>query len=517
MEKSTIRINSRVNHKVFGDGTIIKTDEKITYVLFDDGEIKRFVKDALVLSDLLVIKDSCFNDIKISRIVVEKLFDRFDYDININTDNYVSILTAPNGCGKTTIFRFLDFIFNPQIKTFFEIKDIPFMSFSCVLSNGCTLEIKREKLEAPKKGTSKDRGPTKYNYAVSLLESECDFVFSIVTKDQKTKRVSFTETVIEDRKSGVHPTYYEDEYDYEDTRNLSGIRKGRYDSFCALINSVIIKHNCKANLDFIIANRLQKTYISQEARNAIAHGDYGYDRARFRESRRVDYLQIANDDMIENIKNWLGEYNNLSSVAKNRLPAMYINSKDSNEITFEQFKKRWDNYHHELDKFYELGILEQSEALINDDELEQAYSTKTSFLITYLDAYEGTLAPLKANYAKLKLFSDIFNKRNEITGKTIKFTPNGIEIYTGDKKIDINCLSSGEKNDFVMFYRLIFKTEKHGIVLIDEPEISLHIEWQEEYLDRLLDICNMNGLQAIIATHSPNIVSGHFELFADKR
>ena len=67
-----------------------------------------------------------------------------------------------------------------------------------------------------------------------------------------------------------------------------------------------------------------------------------------------------------------------------------------------------------------------------------------------------------------------------------------------------------------MFYRLIFNTSINGIVLIDEPEISLHIEWQEDYLDRLIDICQMNGLQAIVATHSPNIVNGHFDLFVDK-
>ena len=112
---------------------------------------------------------------------------------------------------------------------------------------------------------------------------------------------------------------------------------------------------------------------------------------------------------------------------------------------------------------------------------------------------------------------DIFNKRNEITNKKIRFTQSGIEVYSGDKKIDIEWLSSGEKNDFVMFYRLIFNTAKNGIILIDEPEISLHIEWQEEYLDRLIDICKMNGVQALVATHSPNIVNGHLDLFIVKR
>ena len=142
---------------------------------------------------------------------------------------------------------------------------------------------------------------------------------------------------------------------------------------------------------------------------------------------------------------------------------------------------------------------------------------KSAFLTTYLDAFEGTLEPLQLSYAKLRLFADIFNKRNEITQKIIKFTPGGIRVISSGKEISIEYLSSGEKNDFVMFYRLIFNTYQNGIVLIDEPEISLHIEWQEEYLDRLIEICKMNGLQAIVATHSPSIINGHLDLFVDKR
>ena len=77
----------------------------------------------------------------------------------------------------------------------------------------------------------------------------------------------------------------------------------------------------------------------------------------------------------------------------------------------------------------------------------------------------------------------------------------------------LNYLSSGEKNDFIMFCELIFKAPRGSIVFIDEPEISLHISWQEEYIDRLLEICRMNDLQAVVATHSPNIVNDHLDLF----
>jgi len=509
MKNNPIRINSRVNHKAFGDGTVIQTNERFTVILFDDGETKRFINDTLLSMEFFVTKDSGCDNAKIKRIIVNNLFDRLNYDINIDIGNNVSILSAPNGCGKTTIFKFLDFIFNPRFKTFSEIKGIPFVKFSCDLDNGHTLMLAREKLEAPKKAPLRAQDTSNYNVAVSLLGTEYDFVFYITDDTNKPHRISFTQTVIDDRRSGISHTYYEDDDDYEEPQYVTGMGLARYRRFFALIDSAVRKYSCKINLDFIIANRLQKIYVPQGNRNSNAHSN--------REPERVDYLKLASDEMVANITNWRNKYTALSETAKSKLPLMYIASTDPTDVSFQDFESRWNKYHQELQKFYELGILEEREAIIDSNQLKNAFNQKRAFLVTYLDAFEGTLAPLQDNYGKLKLFADIFHKRNEITQKRIKFTPNGIEIYTGEKKIDIDCLSSGEKNDFVMFYRLIFNTEKYGVVLIDEPEISLHIEWQEEYLDRLIEICKMNNLQAIVATHSPNIVNGHFDLFVDKR
>ena len=76
----------------------------------------------------------------------------------------------------------------------------------------------------------------------------------------------------------------------------------------------------------------------------------------------------------------------------------------------------------------------------------------------------------------------------------------------------MEALSSGEKHDFIMFYELIFNSGENSVFLIDEPEISLHVAWQMEFINVLEKICELNGMQAIIATHSPDIVNGHDDL-----
>ena len=80
------------------------------------------------------------------------------------------------------------------------------------------------------------------------------------------------------------------------------------------------------------------------------------------------------------------------------------------------------------------------------------------------------------------------------------------------KKLALNELSSGEQHEVVLLYELIFKTKPGIVVLIDEPEISLHISWQKEFLDDLLKIIKIQNFQVMIATHSPSIINDRWDL-----
>lgn len=60
-----------------------------------------------------------------------------------------------------------------------------------------------------------------------------------------------------------------------------------------------------------------------------------------------------------------------------------------------------------------------------------------------------------------------------------------------------------------MNYSLLFEIPEGSIVLIDEPEISLHIAWQRKFARDLQKIVELRNLFAIVATHSVQIVSGN--------
>jgi len=71
-------------------------------------------------------------------------------------------------------------------------------------------------------------------------------------------------------------------------------------------------------------------------------------------------------------------------------------------------------------------------------------------------------------------------------------------------KVDITGLSSGEKQLFLRALSLKFLEVNNSIILIDEPEISLHPQWQRKIIDVYKSIGNNN--QLIIATHSPHVI-----------
>lgn len=66
-------------------------------------------------------------------------------------------------------------------------------------------------------------------------------------------------------------------------------------------------------------------------------------------------------------------------------------------------------------------------------------------------------------------------------------------------------LSSGEKQILIQTFELLFRAESGTLVMIDEPELSLHMMWQMNYLKNLSQIADLRGFQCIVATHSPQI------------
>ena len=68
----------------------------------------------------------------------------------------------------------------------------------------------------------------------------------------------------------------------------------------------------------------------------------------------------------------------------------------------------------------------------------------------------------------------------------------------------IIALSSGEKQILLILLTILLQDNKQSIIFMDEPEISLHFDWQKKIIEFARKL-NPNS-QLIIATHSPAVI-----------
>jgi ABC-type transport system involved in cytochrome c biogenesis ATPase subunit len=78
--------------------------------------------------------------------------------------------------------------------------------------------------------------------------------------------------------------------------------------------------------------------------------------------------------------------------------------------------------------------------------------------------------------------------------------------------LPLDKLSSGEKQILIMFYLLLFEAKHGSLVIMDEPEISIHVSWQQRLGKTFSDIAKLRDLHLIVATHSPQIIHDNWDM-----
>ena len=108
-------------------------------------------------------------------------------------------------------------------------------------------------------------------------------------------------------------------------------------------------------------------------------------------------------------------------------------------------------------------------------------------------------------FAQIELYLRTLNKF--LTDKEAINQNGEIKILKKHSELKLNLLSSGEKQLLIFLTEIFLNGSKFTTFIADEPELSLHIDWQRELINSIR-ILNRNS-QIIIATHSPDIVAYH--------
>ena len=101
-------------------------------------------------------------------------------------------------------------------------------------------------------------------------------------------------------------------------------------------------------------------------------------------------------------------------------------------------------------------------------------------------------------------FQDMVDELFTETGKQIIRTENEIRFTQIGEILVPYQLSSGEKQMLAILLTVLVEDNLPYVLFMDEPEVSLHVEWQKRLIDLILEL-NPN-VQIILTTHSPAVV-----------
>ncbi|MBR6867644.1 MAG: AAA family ATPase [Prevotella sp.] len=105
---------------------------------------------------------------------------------------------------------------------------------------------------------------------------------------------------------------------------------------------------------------------------------------------------------------------------------------------------------------------------------------------------------------KKKRFQDIVDDLFAETGKKIVRTENEIRFSQIGEVLMPYQLSSGEKQMLAILLTVLVEDDQPYVLFMDEPEVSLHIEWQKQLIDLCLEL--NPHVQIILTTHSPAVI-----------
>jgi len=182
-------------------------------------------------------------------------------------------------------------------------------------------------------------------------------------------------------------------------------------------------------------------------------------------------------------------------------------------IGFKVPKLKTKDIHGMIDRSYDLPESEKGEILYESSHLSESDRKDIFYLCERIERLQGKekiwLSMDKYSFESIRDYSltELFVLERKLINLKI-IDPIEVYLSKDDNEISLLEASSGELSLITSIVYLSTIIEHNTVILIDEPENSLHPKWQKEYVKNLLDIFYLYEPKIIIATHSPTILNG---------
>lgn len=432
------------------------------------------------------------NITSICKIIVEGLFGKFNYIFpskekeNIELSRII-IFYGLNGSGKTSILQMLFHLISPKGNKGHRsiLRDMKFKKFIVKFTDGKEISAEREESST---------GP----FMMYIRENK-----KIIAKyhftDFKSKHTEkkYKNFIIYLKDLNIYSYFLTDERDF-----LSDFISEDYESSRIFRSRTIQSYKD----DYIISEKFEDDKISRKQMLIILLNN-AIKRAEIWISKKVTHDSRIGESSINQLYfNIIKELNisRAEEILKEEEWAKLV--EDLNYL--EKVIPKFSNF-----KFLTPINIKDLKLIINE---ANPSIRKSIFIILrpYIDGLKAKIKSLTEIYNLVERF--VQNINHFLYNKEIEFDNlKGIQIKSDLSELSIDLLSSGEKQLLLLFCNLLPARDNPSIFIIDEPEISLNVEWQRYLIRALLELTEDSQIQFIFATHSIELLTQYEENVLD--
>ena len=441
---------------------------------------------------------------KIIRFEAEKV--RGYMNFNIAFDKQLSFLIGINGTGKTTVLKLISALLTPS---YFDLVMIDFSDISLTCESLSEGKPKQLTINCTKRGNKMTLSFYNDSYSVA---NECFIPDSSVVAEMK-------QDIVDDDLFRGEAVKFESSNVFKEIKKLPSIivlglnRKVDYrtNSFIPdyrdrIVNLRSSRHFNDMNSDTLNDALSEIVMLIHNRVRQNANGQYRladvFRKRVFAESFRVENQIMSASTQFEA---------EIEKIAERRVKLNDAIDKIGLTDLTEQFELYFDSIEKTLEMLSDKSLKESDEQLYFKTLLQwmikSAQIEKIDNIIGYANEYAENIKKIND---PIQRFVESVNMFFKESGKEIEVDKKGelcVKILGVRNENTIYDLSSGEKQLVVMLARIALHSKNNypSIFIIDEPELSLHISWQELFVDALLKASPKT--QFILATHAPAIVS----------
>ena len=444
----------------------------------------------------------CFTDNKhsmLESIKIKKLFGLFDYHITLDTSENITILTGPNGYGKTTILNIIYHFFNQQFSYFQKLN---FESISFEFSENKRMELTKKEKKAILTNNTAIFPRVYTDIHINFFDSEKKigtFIYDSELRELITNELKNFFSLRQIEEDLWINTRTNEKISLNNFLNL--YKEQLPEHFISLIKK---KQSEEKNNSIIIFLNSLNIYLIKEQR--LLHKIFGRDKE---EDTFLNTIELYAEELKKLIEEKQLEAYQITQKLDSSFPKRLIETKTV--IDEATFKERFAKLKNKQSKLQQFGIT------TTEQEIPDYNTESAKVLSVYLNDSEEKLSVYDDLLTKIDLFVSIISQK-DFAFKTLQISSGkGFSFYQNKtlQPLSLTDLSSGEQHEVVLLYELLFKTAPNTLILIDEPEISLHVIWQKAFIDDLKKIAKLKKISFLVSTHSPQIINNYWGLTRD--